>query len=123
MSSEIRHINNSFNSNMETDSGAGKRKCIIASLICSFIVAVSFASFILIDFTTEVNSDPHHHEYKQGVNPMVQVFNTMPNFTKYLRDEDSFEDHFWNEPVFGGSILDPITFEDRSIPNNMENDL
>jgi hypothetical protein len=47
----------------------------------------------------------------------------MPNFTKYLRDEDSFEDHFWNEDIFGGSILDPITLEDRVIPNNMENDL
>lgn len=54
---------------------------------------------------------------------MLKVFNTMPNFTHYSRDEHSFEDHFWNEPVFGGSFCDPITHEDRSIPNNVVMDL
>jgi hypothetical protein len=33
-------------------------------------VAVSFASFILIDFTSEVTNDPHHHN-DQGINPMA----------------------------------------------------
>ena len=63
---------------METDSGYGKRQCIIAVLISSFIIAASFASFILIDFTDAVLNDPHNHYNKnmEGDNPMISVFNS-----------------------------------------------
>jgi hypothetical protein len=50
----------------------------------------------LIDFTEAVIINPLHKN-EEGVNPMVAVFNTMPSFQNFLRDENSFEDHFWNE--------------------------
>jgi hypothetical protein len=92
-------------------------------VIASVILSSAFVTFIVFEFSGSKPSDPEPAPIDHGTNPMVEIFNSEPDYTHYTFDQSFFDKKFWKVADYGGSILDPIILKDRTIPNNMKSDL
>ena len=101
------------------------RGCLICALFFGLMVTASLAVMVIWDMDVEevFFEERINQEKEIGSNPMVELFNTPPDFAHYTRDQKSFEEYLWNSSSYGGSIIDPINLTDRSIPNNLDADL
>jgi hypothetical protein len=64
-------------------------------------------------------------------NPMVSIFNEEPEFSSYTYENSNqaYEDELWKDPIFGGSILEPLVRphvegeEEVLVENSMPEDM
>jgi hypothetical protein len=78
-------------------------------IIFGSVTGACIIAFIIwvVSFTS---GNKNGDDTDDSTNPMIDVFNTEPDFTRYTAGGQSliFNNNLWNQANYGGSFLDPI---------------